>query len=165
MKISIDRKELIELLEKQIGSLFKISITEKNLISKNLKKVLLRTEYCFSKSKNRYFKKNKKTFFDPFHSDQYSIFLYYFSNTIYNTYKEKQKKLASKIYYLNKSLNGFDLLYSVKMPKIFFPNHAVGSVMGHAKYGDYFSFSQNCTVFQSFLLFCSNSKLLYTLPF
>ena len=120
MKISIDRKELIELLEKQIGSLFKISITEKNLISKNLKKVLLRTEYCFSKSKNRYFKKNKKTFFDPFHSDQYSIFLYFASQ---EAQKHGNRSLADRIYYLNKMLNCCDLYYEVDLPEIFFLDH------------------------------------------
>ena len=146
MKISIEKLELTKLVEKQLNNFFDISKTEKNLIYKNINKVLLKTEYCFSKSKNKYFKKNKKTYFNPFNSDQYAIFLYFFSNHIYTAYKKKYENLASKFYYLNKALNGFDLLYSIKMPKVFFPYHAVGSVIGRAKFGNHFSFSQNCTV-------------------
>ena len=146
MKLEIDKKALTALLQYQIHNLFKITNSEKITISKTINNVLSRTEFCFSKSKNKYYKKDNKTFFNPFHSGQSSIFLYYFSNSIYNTYKESQIGLANKIYYLNKSLNGFDLLYSVKMPKVFFLDHPVGSVMGKAKYGEYFSFSQNCTV-------------------
>mgnify|MGYP003956608627 CR=1 FL=1 len=146
MELEIDKKELTALLQYQIHNLFKITNSEKITISKNINNVLSRIEFCLSKSKNKYCKKNNKTFFNPFHSGQYSIFLYYFSNSIYNTYKESQIGLANKIYYLNKSLNGLDLLYDVKMPKVFFLEHPVGSVLGKAKYGEYFTFFQGCTV-------------------
>jgi serine O-acetyltransferase len=32
------------------------------------------------------------------------------------------------------------------MPPVFFLDHPVGSVIGRADFGNYFSFSQNCTV-------------------
>ncbi|MDB6074366.1 MAG: transferase hexapeptide repeat containing protein, partial [Verrucomicrobiaceae bacterium] len=54
--------------------------------------------------------------------------------------------LADRVYYLNKALNGMDLFYEVEMPAIFSLDHPVGSVLGRAVYGDYFSFSQGCTV-------------------
>jgi serine O-acetyltransferase len=54
--------------------------------------------------------------------------------------------LADKCYYLNKVLNSCDLFYEVELPPIFMLDHPVGSVMGRAKYSDYFSFGQNCTV-------------------
>ena len=146
MKLKIKKLELIKLVEQQLNNFFTLNKNEKKLIYKHYNRILIKTEYCFSRSNNKYFKKGKTTLFNPFNSDQYAIFLYFFSNYIYATYKKKYENLASKFYYLNKTLNGFDLLYDVKMPKIFFPYHAVGSVIGRAKFGNYFSFSQNCTV-------------------
>ncbi len=43
-------------------------------------------------------------------------------------------------------LNACDLFYEVELPDIFRLDHPVGTVMGRAKYSDYFLFSQNCTV-------------------
>jgi len=146
MKISIKKDLLLKIVKQQLNNLFLINDLEKKIIEKHFNEVLKKTEYCFSKSKNKYFKKNKKTIFNHLNSDQYAIFLYFFSNTIYKSHKTKFENLATKFYYLNKMLNGFDLLYSVNMPRVFFPNHAVGSVIGKAEYGNYFSFSQNCTV-------------------
>ena len=55
--------------------------------------------------------------------------------------------MADRIYYLNKALNGVDLFYEVELPDVFFLDHPVGSVLGQTqRNGDFFSFSQNCTV-------------------
>ena len=43
-------------------------------------------------------------------------------------------------------MSGADLYYEVELPEIFTCDHPVGSVMGRAKYGDFFSFTQGCTV-------------------
>ena len=47
---------------------------------------------------------------------------------------------------MNKLLNGLDLFYKVQMPSIFYLVHPVGTVLGRAKYDDYFVAYQNCTV-------------------
>lgn len=60
--------------------------------------------------------------------------------------KTDNRLLADKIYYLNKTLNGCDLFYEIKLPRYFRLDHPVGSVMGRAEYGEGFSFSQCCTV-------------------
>ena len=39
-----------------------------------------------------------------------------------------------------------DLFYEVELPEYFSLDHPMGSVMGRAKYGNGFSFSQGCTV-------------------
>ena len=54
--------------------------------------------------------------------------------------------MSDKIYYLNKTLNGLDLFYEVKMPKIFILDHPVGTVIGKASIKSFFSFSSNCVV-------------------
>ncbi len=43
-------------------------------------------------------------------------------------------------------MNACDLFYEVDLPEIFMLDHPLGSVMGRAKFGNYFAFSQNCTV-------------------
>ncbi|EJF09718.1 transferase hexapeptide repeat containing protein, partial [Pontibacter sp. BAB1700] len=118
---------------------------EEKLILKDLIEIaLIRSEKCFSRSRNKYYSKNGETYFNPFHSGQYTIFLYYLSNSIYLT--GDNRTLADRIYFLNKTLNSCDLFYEISLPEIFMLDHPVGSVMGRAEYGNYFSFSQGCTV-------------------
>lgn len=54
--------------------------------------------------------------------------------------------MCDKIYGLSKIISSADLYYEVEMPEIWSCDHPMGSVMGRAKYGNYFSFSQGCTV-------------------
>jgi serine O-acetyltransferase len=118
---------------------------EREILKAGIDAALVRSEFCFSQSKNKYYAKNGETYFNPFHSGQYSIFLYYLSNSIFLRYP-RASTLADRVYYLNKALNGLDLFYEVKMPRVFFLDHPVGSVLGRATYGEYFSFAQNCVV-------------------
>mgnify|MGYP000356724518 CR=1 FL=1 len=144
MKYEIDIEKIVSLVTKQLNNLFYIEESESNFIQSQMDKVLSRTEYCFANNPNKYYQKDGDTYFNPFHSGQYSIFLYYLSNTIFQ--ERNNNTLSDRIYYLNKALNAFDLYYEIKLPDIFMLDHPVGSVMGRAVYGNYFSFSQNCTV-------------------
>jgi serine O-acetyltransferase len=58
----------------------------------------------------------------------------------------QHRSLADRVYYLNKALNGVDLYHEVELPEIFGLDHPLGSVMGRARYSDFFFFSQSCTV-------------------
>jgi serine O-acetyltransferase len=141
--------ELKSLVTKQIDNLFGLNKSEIYLLNYHLTRTLERCEYCFSHSSNKYYRRNDMVFFNPFHSGQYSIFLYMFSNEIYKHHElmgEGGWVLADKCYYLNKVLRACDLFYEAELPSIFMLDHPVGSVMGRAKYSDYFSFGQNCTV-------------------
>ena len=146
MLTELSKIDLICLLQQQVGNLFTITTAEKDVVAEILNDVLVRTEYCFSKSANKYYSKNGETYFSPFHSGQYAIYLYFFSNEIHRRYGAKFRNLADKIYYLNKTLNSLDLFYEVEMPKAFFLDHPLGSVIGRATYGEGFSFTQGCTV-------------------
>ena len=43
-----------------------------------------KVDICFSATRNKYFRdRNGNVYFSPFHTRQYSIFLYYLANTIY----------------------------------------------------------------------------------
>ena len=144
MKCDLDKEKIVGLVTKQLNNLFYVEENEVSFIKSQIDNVLSRTEYCFANNPNKYYKRNGETYFNPFHSGQYSIFLYYLSNSIF---REKQNNtLSDRIYYLNKALNAFDLYYEIELPDIFMLDHPVGSVMGRAKYGNWFSFSQNCVV-------------------
>ncbi len=107
-------------------------------------KALARSKKCFAENRSKYYRNSKgELIFNLYHSGQYATFLYFLSQ---EAFKNQNKVLADKIYYLNKMLNCCELYYEVKMPNIFFFDHPLGSVMGRAVYGNYFIFTQNCTV-------------------
>lgn len=104
-----------------------------------------KSKKCFEKMKNQYYRIHDEDSVNAFHSGQYTVFLYWLSNIIAKANLE-DTELSSKLYYLNKMLNGLDCYYEVELPSIFSAEHAVGSVIGRAKYGNMFSFCQMCTV-------------------
>jgi serine O-acetyltransferase len=125
--------------------IFKLTKDESNEIKGVFTKVKSRLEYCFSHSKNKYYRKNGMVYFNPFHAAQWCIFLYYLSCTLYNKSKDN-RVVCDKIYYLNRTLNSCDLFYEVNLPEIFSLDHPLGSVIGRGTFKNYFSFSQGCTV-------------------
>lgn len=114
------------------------------VLEKAINIALDRTEYNFKFNKNKYYSKEGQVYFNPFHSDQYAVFLYYLSNSLWKEFQNFS--LANRVYYLNKILNSLDLYFEVELPDIFSLGHPVGSVMGRASYSNFFCFSQNCTV-------------------
>ena len=79
--------------------------------------VISRCEYCFSRTKNKYYSCDGETYFNPYQSAQYTIFLYFFANTI--SQDTDNRLLADKLYYLNKIMNGCDLYHEVNLPHYF----------------------------------------------
>jgi len=82
--------------------------------------------------------------FDYLHSSQYAIFLYFLANSLWR--KEGDQRICTKLFFLNKSLNGIDCFYEITMPEIFFIGHSVGIVLAKATYGNYLVLYQNSTV-------------------
>jgi serine O-acetyltransferase len=135
-----------ELVSRQLANLFIFDpVAEGEVLGRAIDVALERSLHCFGHISNKYYQRDGRPTFSPFHSGQYCIFLYYLSNTISSRHPE-HRSLADRVYYLNKVLNGVDLYHEVEMPAVFFLDHPVGSVMGRANYADFFTFSQNCTV-------------------
>lgn len=109
--------DISQQLIRQLSSVFIISKVEEELIHNYFDEVLIRCENCFSRNSNKYYWLDGKTFFSPFQSAQYTIFLYYFSNTIFR--KSHNRLLADKLYYLNKMMNACDIYYEVELPSFF----------------------------------------------
>jgi serine O-acetyltransferase len=146
MILEIPKPALHRLVEKQVNGLFGFNPRSERIVLKAcVDAALERSEACFSHAVNKYYRKDGETYFNPFHSAQYSIFLYFLSNSIYSLHPQA-RTLADRVYYLNKALNGADLFYEVSLPRVFFTDHPVGTVMGRAVYGEFFSFAQCCTV-------------------
>lgn len=145
MVLEIPKDAILKIMIGQISSFFSISANEVHTLNILSDEVFERCKLCFSKTENKYYSKNGETYFNPLHSGQYTIFLYYFSNTIFKKAKN-QLRLADKVYYLNKMMNSCDLFYEIELPEYFMLDQPVGSVLGRAKYGNFFKFTQNCTV-------------------
>lgn len=148
MELTISRTDILTQLIRQLESHFILTESERNTINRHLDDTFNECENNFLHSDNKYYTNqqggHKVVIFNPYHSVQYMIFLYYLSHRIY--LQERETLLCDKIYYLNKIMNGVDLFYAINLPSAFGAEHPVGSVMGRAKYGEYFMFYQNCTV-------------------
>lgn len=143
MIFSIPENDILALVKHQLQSLFILTELEAELIDVTWTTVKLRLDQCFSPNPNKYYHRHGETFFNPYHSGQYTIMLYLLSREIFF---RGNPLLADRVYYLNKTLNGCDLFYEINLPKYFTLDHPVGSVMGRAQFGNGFSFSQCCTV-------------------
>lgn len=141
---SLDTRSLNLFIVKQLNNFFPDSEIKLKIVMPFVEQALKRAEYCFSKVNNKYFFDGRHTYFNHLHTDQYAMFLYFLSNTIWE--KSKDGKLAGKVYYLNKALNGLDVFYEVSLPDIFIFAHPVGAVLGRAAYKDYLVVYQRVTV-------------------
>jgi serine O-acetyltransferase len=82
--------------------------------------------------------------FNYLNSSQYCIYLYYLANTVWRA--EQDADSATRLFLLNKALNGIDLFYEIELPEVFFIGHSVGIVLAKASYGNYLVLYQNSTV-------------------
>ena len=103
-----------------------------------------RLEHCFSHIHRKYYALDDRVTFDHLNSDHMAAFLYFLGNTIWKATGDTA--LPTRLFYLNKAMNGIDLYFSVPMPEIFLLVHPVGTVVGAASYRDYLVIYQNCTV-------------------
>ena len=136
-------QEILPILLLQLRNIFALTEEESKILSqaKIIENSYERTSECFAKGYNKYF--SKETGLNPFNSLMYTTYLYQISHRLY---KEGHSLVADKVYYLNKMLNAVDLFYAIDLPKHWNCEHPIGSIMGRAKYGDYFLFYQSCTV-------------------
>ncbi|SDP58937.1 hypothetical protein [Selenomonas ruminantium] len=143
-----------DMLLNQIRNNFFQSIDDEMLITKHLPMVLERLEKNISHNSNKYYytindKGEREPYFNQLHSCHWLLFLYLTANTIYKQEHEKIKAartVCDKIYIQAKNVSACDIYYEVDMPDIFSFDHPTGSFMGRAKYGNFFSFTQGCSV-------------------
>ncbi len=141
MIVEIGKADLINHVNRQLTNMFGPSDDVEPYINVTLQKC----EKCFQVNKSSYYRNDQQElFFSPYHSGQYSIFLYYLSNTIHLI--GNNKKLASIVFYLNKILHSVDWYYEIRLPEYWGVEHPVGSVLGKAKYSNGLFLYQGCTI-------------------
>lgn len=153
-------------LIRQLSSFYHLQNNEEIIINEVYPSVIKKMHICFRSIKNKYYHENGQEMFNALHVAQWTMFLYLMSR---ETSKYKGCELDDKIYGLSKIVSSADIFYGVEMPEIWFFDHPHGSVLGRAKYSNYFSFSQGCTVgnnrgmfpeFGEHVSMLSNSKVL-----
>lgn len=135
------RTGLLDYLERQLNHFFPDERTVRAPLDSSLDDALNRLETCINGV--RIWKTGE---FDYLHSSQYTIFLYYLSNTLWQRDGAQHVDICTKLFFLNKALNGIDCFYEIEMPSIFFIGHSVGIVLAKATYGNYLVLYQNSTV-------------------
>jgi serine O-acetyltransferase len=83
--------------------------------------------------------------FNPFHGAQYAVFLYHVGRVLWER-DPGNRLVADRVYGLNRALHGVDMFYEVEMPPVFACDHPLGSIIGRARIGSCFFFTQHCTV-------------------
>jgi len=113
-------------------------------IDEALSVALSRTEECFKHITLRGYAQDGEAVFSHLHSDQYSQFLYYFSNSLWHV--SENKAVCDHLMYLNRALSGIFVSYKCELPEHFLFGHPLGSVIGNASYGDFLVVFQNVTI-------------------
>jgi serine O-acetyltransferase len=142
---TLSNKELAEYICSQLNNFFpdkdKLTSTALKALVDNTEEIAYK---CFSQIPKKYFCENNQVFFNHLQSDQYAMYLCMLSRnaSLFNA----NSSLASKIYYLNKALHSIDVYFRTELPEVFLFVHPLGSILGRAKFSDYFIMYQNCTV-------------------
>jgi serine O-acetyltransferase len=145
MILSLDKSELQEYTSRQLNCFFpdKLQIDLKQFDS-IFDIAIDRLNYCFEKVAFERYNKNGSTLFNHLYADHYLMYIWFLSNTFRKEIDDRA--IASKLYYLNKTLHGFDCMYDTKLPDIFLVFHGVGTMLGKAEYANYFVALQGCTI-------------------
>lgn len=143
METSLSKIDLKKYMGNQFSNIFPDQYRfEGKDIDAALDIALDRVEYCF-KHIQAYCREGQP-FFSHLHSDQYSSFLYFFSNSLWNI--SQNQPICDKTILLNKMLNSLFYSYKCNLPDIFLFVHAVGTVIGNARYSDFLVIMQNVTI-------------------
>ena len=145
MKLSLCKTDLMFYLKHQMEHFFpdKYSFTGED-ITKAVDLALDRLEYCYKFIGRPAYNRDGQTYFSHLHGDQYSQFLYYLMNSLWKL--SQNRPICDKLVQLNRMMSGCYFTYNAGLPDIFFWSHPVGTVLGNAKYGNFFYCNNNCTV-------------------
>lgn len=145
IQTSLSLPHLAQYTSSQINSLFNDgNSVSTDLIQKYLPLTLSRLEHSFSHLALTHFFDGKTCKFNHLHGDQYGMYLYMLSNTLYKA--NEDVSLCAKLFALNKLLHGVDAFYEVQLPDIFLWIHPLGTVLGRGAYADFFVVYQRCGI-------------------
>jgi serine O-acetyltransferase len=105
---------------------------------------LERTRACFTGIDRPKYRAGDDVLYNPLHPDHHAAFLYLLSNVL--SRKDRDDPRAFRLFYLNKALHGLDAYHDIELPEVFQFMHPLGTVLGHARYGNHFCVYQGCSV-------------------
>ncbi len=137
----ISRDELLDYVAGQLTAFFpdRHAGDARRVIDQDLDETLDRLSVCVNAV--RWWPQDA---FDYLHSAQHCIFVYYLANTIWRN--REHENVCTKLFCLNKAVNGFECFYNTALPDKFFIGHSVGIVLARATYSNYLVLYQGCTV-------------------
>lgn len=140
----LNQNELTAYIARQLDNLFPDGSVEPAEMEVYIKTAIKRFKHSYDVIDDKYFNADGDLVLNHLHTDQYALFLYFLSNTIFR--RKGDAALASKVYALNKALHAVDLFYEVELPDIFCLVHPVGTVLGRANYSNHLVVYQRCSV-------------------
>jgi serine O-acetyltransferase len=142
LQTTLNQIDLTNYLTSQLNNFFPDGRSCENLNSV-LQHALAKLEHCFSFVNLSYYSKDGHPYYNHLNADHNTVLLYFSSNI---AYKINDIPLASKLFYLNKTLHSFHCMYDTILPEIFLVIHGVGTILGKATYSSYFVVTQGCTI-------------------
>ncbi|SEI24272.1 hypothetical protein AB3464_08630 [Pseudomonas asplenii] len=139
--VNSSRGELVDYTTGQLAVFFPDgrSAPIKGIIEQHIDEALARLQRCINAVQTW-----EQDHFNYLHSSQYCTYLYFLANTLWRNTQEIE--VPTKLFLLNKLLNGIDMFYEIAMPDIFFIGHSTGIVLAKANYSNYLVLYQNSTV-------------------
>jgi serine O-acetyltransferase len=130
---------LSNLVISQVRNLLPDGHSPEKLIKIHTQEALVRTQKCIS-----VFKDYRAKGFDYLISWQYATFIYFLAHTIW--IHTQNEDTPTRLFLLNKYLNGIDLFFKISLQDHFSLTHTLGSVFSNATYGDYSVYYHGCTI-------------------
>lgn len=89
MIFEIDKPSILNLVCRQVDNIFTLTAEERKVIESSFEDTICACDENFLHTTNKYYSREidgkKEAYFNPFHSVQWMIFLYYLGNRIYRT--------------------------------------------------------------------------------
>lgn len=143
MDIDKTRKYLENDFVKMLNRFVDISEEDIVFILEHLEDCLIHISRDFRQNEIKYFELNSEIFINLYNSLHLFKLFYWYSH---KAYLAEKVQLSDKFYLINKIVNACDVYGAVKLPDIYSLDHPVGTVLGRATYGNYFTFQQGCTI-------------------
>lgn len=144
MRTSLKLDELVNYVARQMDAFYPDGTADRKTLRRAVVVALGGIERAFSAINLKYCQVNGAPVFDHLNSDNYAMFLYLLSRSLY--VGAGNDSLAAKAYGLNKALHAIDVFYEVELPPVFYFQHPVGAVLGRGRYGDFLAVYQGATV-------------------
>ncbi|HEY1727874.1 MAG TPA: hypothetical protein VGG22_05860 [Candidatus Baltobacteraceae bacterium] len=142
MHTSLATDQLATYLEAQLNGMFPDGRVVE--VRDVVRRALVRVEQAFAHIVLPGYRRDGQPVFSHLHGDQYASFLYFAAHAAWS--ERENEPLASKLFLLNKALNGIVIMYDTILPEVFVLMHTVGTMLGKANYGNYLVAAQNVTV-------------------